>query len=60
MEIIFGIILLVLDIWAVLSVWQSSASGGAKLLWTVGIIVFLLLGFIVWYFAGPKGQAAAA
>ena len=60
MEIIFGIILLVLDIWAVPSVWQSSASGGAKLLWTVGIIVFPLLGFIVWYFAGPKGQAAAA
>lgn len=60
MEVIFGIILLVLDIWAVLSVWQSSASGGAKLLWTIGIIVFPLLGFIVWYFAGPKGRAATA
>lgn len=60
MEFIFGIILLVLDIWAILSVLQSSASGGSKVLWTLGIIIFPLIGFIVWYFAGPKGRAAVA
>ncbi len=60
MEMIFGVILLVLDIWAILSVLQSSASGGAKILWSIGIIIFPLIGFLVWLFAGPKGRKAIA
>lgn len=60
MEFILGIILLVLDIWAIVSIVQSSASGGAKLLWSIGIIIFPLVGFIVWYFVGPRGRSAIA
>ena len=54
MSLIFGVIILVLDIWALMNVWQSGTSGGAKIVWTIGVIVFPLLGFLAWLFAGPK------
>lgn len=60
MEFLLGIIILALDIWAILSVWNSGASGGAKILWTLGIIILPVIGFIVWFFAGPKGRTAIA
>lgn len=60
MEFILGIIILVLDIWAILSVLGSGASTPSKLLWSLGIIIFPLIGLVVWYFAGPKGQKAIA
>ena len=60
MEFIFGIIILALDIWAIINVVQSSASMPAKILWTLGIIVFPDIGVIVWYFAGPRGRTALA
>ena len=60
MSFIFGIIVLLLDVWAVVNVVQSSASGGLKLAWVIGIVVFPILGFLVWFFAGPKGRGAIA
>lgn len=60
MNYIFGIIILALDIWAVINVLGSSASGGAKIGWTLGIVIFPVLGFIVWFFAGPKSGRAIA
>jgi hypothetical protein len=39
LEFIFGLIVLALDIWAVVNVIGSSASGGAKILWTLLILV---------------------
>ena len=54
MSLIFGIIILVLDIWALMNVWQSGTSGGAKIGWTIGVIIFPLLGFLAWFLAGPK------
>jgi hypothetical protein len=54
MSFILGIIVLALDIWALMNVWQSGSSGGAKIGWTVGIIIFPVVGFLVWILAGPK------
>jgi succinate dehydrogenase/fumarate reductase cytochrome b subunit len=51
---IIGLIILILDIWAILQVFKSSASTGAKVLWTVLIVVLPLAGLIIWYFMGPK------
>ena len=59
MEIIIGLIVLALDIWAIVNVFNSSASTPSKLLWTLGIVIFPIIGFIVWYFAGPKGGTRA-
>ncbi len=50
----FGVIVLVADIWAVINVLQSDASTGGKVLWTLGILLFPLLGFVVWVLAGPR------
>lgn len=60
MEFALGILVLVLDIWAIMNIWGSSASGGAKILWTIGIVLLPIIGFLVWYFAGPKGRTAIA
>ena len=54
-----GLIILFLDIYAIIKVLGSSESTGIKLLWILGIIIFPLLGLIVWFFAGPGGRSAA-
>ncbi len=56
MEFILGLVILALDIWAILNVLQSSSSTGAKVLWSLGIIVFPLIGVVVWLLAGPRGN----
>ena len=53
-EAFVGLVILVLDIWAALKVLQSGASTGAKVLWTLVIVVLPVLGIIIWFFAGPK------
>jgi hypothetical protein len=49
-----GLIVLVADVWALINIFQSSADTGKKVLWTVLVIVLQVLGFILWYFLGPK------
>ncbi|MDP8986351.1 MAG: PLD nuclease N-terminal domain-containing protein [Pseudomonadota bacterium] len=53
-----GLIVLIADVWALVNVFQSGADTGRKVLWTVLIIVLPLLGFILWYFLGPKTARA--
>ncbi|CAA6805528.1 MAG: Phospholipase_D-nuclease N-terminal [uncultured Thiotrichaceae bacterium] len=52
---LFGLVILVLNVWAIIKVVQSSSGTGAKVLWTVLILVLPVLGFIIWLFAGPRG-----
>jgi Phospholipase_D-nuclease N-terminal len=58
LEFIFGLIVVALDIWAVVNIIGSQASGGAKILWTLLIIVLPIVGFIIWFFAGPRSRPA--
>jgi len=51
---ILSLIILILDVWAIIKIFRSGASTGAKVLWIVLIMVLPLLGLIIWYFAGPK------
>ena len=51
---IFGLIVLIADVWAIVNIFQSAADTGKKVLWTVLVIVLPVLGFILWYFLGPK------
>jgi hypothetical protein len=48
---------LIADVWAIVNILQSNADTGAKVVWTVVVIVLPLLGFILWYFLGPKTRA---
>lgn len=52
----FGFVLLVLDVWAIVSVIQSSSDTPKKVGWIVLVVVLPLLGFIIWAFAGPRGK----
>ena len=60
MEFILGLIVVVLDIWAIVKIVSSSASTGAKVLWVLLIILLPVLGLIIWALAGPKGRPATA
>jgi hypothetical protein len=55
---LIGILILIADIYAIVSVVQSSAETGVKVLWILLILVLPLLGFIIWLIAGPKGAKA--
>ncbi len=51
---LMGLVVLIADVWAIVNVFQSSADTGKKVLWTVLVIILPVLGFILWYFLGPK------
>ena len=51
---LWGLLVLIADIWAIVNIIQSSASTGKKVLWIVIVAVLPVLGFILWYFMGPK------
>jgi len=51
---VIGFLVLVADIWAIVSVIQSGASPGGKVLWIVLVLVLPVLGFLIWLFAGPR------
>ena len=56
---ILGILVLLLDIYAIYNVLVSGSSLPAKVLWTLGIIVLPVIGFIAWLVAGPRGSGRA-
>ncbi|KDE39895.1 MAG: PLDc N-terminal domain-containing protein [Nitrincola lacisaponensis] len=51
---ILGLLLLVLNVYAIIRIVQSRATTGVKVLWVVLILVLPLLGFILWFLLGPK------
>lgn len=56
---IFGLLLLIADVWAIVNVFGSDRGTGAKVLWILGILIFPLLGFLVWLIFGPRSAKAA-
>jgi hypothetical protein len=54
MRMLFGILVIALDIWAILNVFRSGTSDGAKVGWLLGILIFPIVGFFAWLLAGPK------
>jgi hypothetical protein len=51
-----GLILLVLNVWAIISIVGSDASTGGKVIWTLVILFLPLIGFIAWLIAGPRSK----
>ncbi|MGB5340261.1 MAG: PLDc N-terminal domain-containing protein [Gammaproteobacteria bacterium] len=51
---LFGVLILAADVWAILNIFQSTATTGIKALWIILVLVLPLLGVIIWYFAGPR------
>lgn len=50
-----GLIILILDVYAIVKIIGSKASTGAKVGWTVAVLLLPILGVILWFLFGPKG-----
>jgi hypothetical protein len=48
-------LILLVDLWAIVSVFRSQKTVGTKAAWAIGLILFPVLGLIVWGLAGPRG-----
>jgi succinate dehydrogenase/fumarate reductase cytochrome b subunit len=51
---ILGLIILVLDIYAIIKIVQSGAEPLIKALWIVIVLVLPVIGLILWWLFGPK------
>ena len=51
---LFGLLVLIVNVWAIIRVVGSSASTGKKVLWVVLILLLPVLGVILWFLLGPK------
>ncbi len=51
---LLGLIVLILDVWAVVRILQGGAETGVKVLWVVVILLLPVLGLILWLLLGPR------
>ncbi|PKP76636.1 MAG: hypothetical protein CVT81_13680 [Alphaproteobacteria bacterium HGW-Alphaproteobacteria-3] len=51
---ILGIIILILDIYAIIRIVQSGAEPLWKAIWIVIVILLPVIGLILWFLLGPK------
>lgn len=51
---LFGLIVLIVDIWAIVKTVQSGESTGTKVLWIVLILLLPVLGVVIWALFGPR------
>ncbi|AGA89214.1 hypothetical protein Thimo_0345 [Thioflavicoccus mobilis 8321] len=52
---LFGLLLLVLIVYAIVKTTQSAADTGTKVLWIVLILLLPVIGLILWALFGPRG-----
>jgi Phospholipase_D-nuclease N-terminal len=55
---LWGLLVLIADVWAIVNIFQSAASTERKVLWTVLVVLLPVLGFLIWLFAGPRTNRA--
>jgi len=51
---LWGLLILVGDVWAIINIFQSAVSNEKKLIWIIAVVLLPLLGLILWYFLGPR------
>ena len=56
---LLGLLILVADVWAIITIFNSGASNEKKALWIVLVAVLPVLGLILWYFLGPRDGKTA-
>jgi len=55
---LWGVLVLIGDIWAIINIFQSSASNERKALWIIVVVLLPLIGLILWFFLGPRERRA--
>jgi hypothetical protein len=51
---LWGLLILIGDIWAIVNILRSTASNEKKLIWVIAVLLLPLVGLVLWYFAGPR------
>jgi succinate dehydrogenase/fumarate reductase cytochrome b subunit len=51
---LWGLLILIADVWAIVNIMQSGATTEKKVLWVVIVLLLPVLGVILWYFLGPR------
>ncbi len=54
---IFGFIILVADIWAIVSVVSSQRSTINKVVWVILVLLLPVVGWIIWLLFGPRAHS---
>lgn len=54
---IWGLLVLIADIFAIVNIVQGRISNGKKVLWVLLVLLLPVLGFLIWLFAGPRGRS---
>jgi hypothetical protein len=52
-----SVLVLLLDIWALISILQGGGTPVEKLIWVIVILLLPLIGFILWYLIGPGSKS---
>ena len=53
---ILGLIILGLANWAILNIAQARVSNERKVLWIPLVLILPLVGFLIWFLAGPRSR----
>lgn len=48
-------IILLLDLWAIVSVFRSDKADATKIIWALLLVVLPVIGLAIWGIAGPRG-----
>lgn len=51
---ILGLVILILDIWAIVDIVKSAKTAGKKILWIVLVLILPLVGMIAYFAIGRK------
>lgn len=54
-SITIAALIVLLHLWAVISVFHSDKSVGTKTLWALLIWIFPVIGLVIWGIVGPRG-----
>ncbi|AVU77041.1 MULTISPECIES: PLD nuclease N-terminal domain-containing protein [Pseudomonas] len=49
------VLLLLVDLWAIISVFRSDKTVGTKAGWALVLIILPVVGLVIWGVAGPRG-----
>jgi succinate dehydrogenase/fumarate reductase cytochrome b subunit len=53
---LWGVLVLIADVWAIVNILQSSADTAKKVIWTVVVLVLPVVGFVLWLLLGPRSS----
>lgn len=51
---LWGALVLIADVWAIINILKSSAPTDKQILWVVVVLLLPVIGVILWYFLGPR------